>query len=473
MIDNRECWGCMRYTIVSYMGINFYDSCMNCPNNVRDIDEEVFKEAYKNGTWYMNASPKKTHCTKYRDTDAFALMSITAASNWNKSRPAPEVDPADPTSKCIEAKMRAESRVSIKKGMEGYYDHPMSQPEEQGTTYMGVEVIPSDVEEALDNNEVPDTIYTIQKYCEGENPDSIKLRDMLNNMDTRSKRLATYNVAYSRMFLKTSSLNSSADEATGRTGASMGASRGTAIIGTEEVKVLDEADNKKLMPLLKNAQKMMKKFRPTRHDSFQAWKNFAMWEQAYHKTLQAIVAALRNSTTYALETVQVTGTHLGTHPITGIPLATYNSIGTNVMMKVDGKVNKHGTPNMIEFYSRFDMHKHNYVGTVNKKSDGRDPRTGSYPDPKSTDMMKLYRHQPSLIITPNTINTTTTRQLEVQYLDLDTKTRSGKMKKEVTIVSRGPDCECGCNVKVKDMRRGEILCPQCGIVYGRAVGDDV
>jgi hypothetical protein len=154
-------------------------------------------------------------------------------------------------------------------------------------------------------------------------------------------------------------------------------------------------------------------------------------------------------------------TNIGTDPYTHKQVRTPSRPIDYDTIRVDGQVIEDARAPLRKFYGQFDMHKHNYVGVVNKKSDGRCNRTGDIGDPKSPKYMQQYRHQPSIIITPNVKIQETTHTVKF--------TQKGALQQELEIakVTRGEDCECGCNVKVKDMRRGEVLCPKCGLVFHR------
>lgn len=99
--------------------------------------------------------------------------------------------------------------------------------------------------------------------------------------------------------------------------------------------------------------------------------------------------------------------------------------------------------------------KMNFVGLVNKKSDGRCNRTGDIGDPKSEKYMQQYRHMPALKIDYNV----QVIDDEPQYTGLDVPVR--KVKADLN------ECECGCKIHMTEMRRGDKLCPQCGLVLGR------
>ena len=100
----------------------------------------------------------------------------------------------------------------------------------------------------------------------------------------------------------------------------------------------------------------------------------------------------------------------------------------------------------------------NFDGKVNKKSDGRDPRTGSYPSPTDPNRMKKYRHNVIVILDYN-----------VQQVYGDETLYYGKNDMQVARVK--PELktcsECNCKIKLKDMRRGDVVCPQCGLMKGR------
>lgn len=161
------------------------------------------------------------------------------------------------------------------------------------------------------------------------------------------------------------------------------------------------------------------------------------------------------------EPIRVKVTNIGTNPYTHEQVRVPSRPIDYDVIRVDGRVVEDALEPLRKFYGQFNMHKHNYQGTVNKKSDGRCPRTGSYPDPKSPDMLQLYRHTPSIIITPNV------KIQETQHTVQFKQFGALQEEKEISKVERGEDCECGCNVKVKDMRRGEVICPKCGLVFHR------
>jgi len=162
------------------------------------------------------------------------------------------------------------------------------------------------------------------------------------------------------------------------------------------------------------------------------------------------------------EDYEVTVTHIGTNPYTHRIMQPKPRKINYEVARVDGIVDFEIKDKLRTFYAEFDMHKHNYVGVVNKKSDGRCPRTGDIGDPKSSEYMQKWRHQPSIVLTPNVKIRETTRT--VKYAN------QGELaqEREIAVVERGNDCECGCNIKLKDLRRGEVLCPKCGIVHARA-----
>lgn len=152
-------------------------------------------------------------------------------------------------------------------------------------------------------------------------------------------------------------------------------------------------------------------------------------------------------------------TNIGTNPYTHEQVRTpsrpidYNTI------RVDGQVKEDALKPLRDFYSQFDMNKHNFQGYVNKKSDGRS-LTG-YPDPKTGEFLQQNRHNVSIIIQPNV------QIQETSHTVKFAQRGALQQEKEISKVTRGNECECGCNVKVKDMRRGEVVCPSCGLVFHR------
>jgi ssDNA-binding Zn-finger/Zn-ribbon topoisomerase 1 len=102
----------------------------------------------------------------------------------------------------------------------------------------------------------------------------------------------------------------------------------------------------------------------------------------------------------------------------------------------------------------------NFVGAVNKKSDGRSPRTGEIGDPKSPLYMQQYRHTPSLKLDYN-VEYIRKEGEEPRYTGNDVPV--SRVKAELR------ECECGCKVTLKELRRGDKLCPQCGLVLGRTM----
>ena len=181
-----------------------------------------------------------------------------------------------------------------------------------------------------------------------------------------------------------------------------------------------------------------------------------------NEELSSIIARLAIEGKEFVEEVFVKATNVGTNPYTHERIRVSSRPIDYNTTRVNGQVIEDALAPLRKFYGQFNMHKHNYCGLVNKKSDGRSARTGEYPDPKSPDMLKLYRHQPVIIISPN---------VKMQNTEHTVKfaNKGGLQEdKEITKVERGNDCpECDCNVKIKDMRRGEVLCPQCGLVYSR------
>jgi hypothetical protein len=152
-------------------------------------------------------------------------------------------------------------------------------------------------------------------------------------------------------------------------------------------------------------------------------------------------------------------THIGTDPYTHKWVGTKGRRLNYDFIRVDGQVIEDALEPLRKFYGQFNMHKHNFQGYVNKKSDGRS-LTG-YPDPKTGEFLQQNRHNSMIIIQPNVKIQDTTHTVKFS-------TMGGlQQDKELSKVTRGNDCECGCNVKVKDMRRGEVVCPSCGLVFHR------
>lgn len=267
-----------------------------------------------------------------------------------------------------------------------------------------------------------DTWFRLQRLIE-EDKLSIQDEYSLKLALKKSKALVPHIVDdEGNVSLDINGLAMSADEASGRSGTKNHAKRIRVSAGFVELKQVKVSKNDELIDIIRKLEK----------------EQFAEIEECYVKV-----------------------TNIGTNPYTHEQVRVPSRPINYDVIRVDGQVYEDALAPLREFYGQFDMHKHNYVGTVNKKSDGRCPRTGSYPNPKSPDMMQLYRHQPSIIITPNVNIQETTHTVKFKHEG------SLQEEKEISKVTRGEDCECGCNVKVKDMRRGEVICPKCGLVFHR------
>jgi len=105
-----------------------------------------------------------------------------------------------------------------------------------------------------------------------------------------------------------------------------------------------------------------------------------------------------------------------------------------------------------EWLQKEEITKANFIGHVNKKSDGRGP-TGWL----DVDAMKhnKHRHTVSLKLDFNVQVTETNTGIFAR-----SKIPVIKVKKELKTCP-----ECDCKYKLKDLRRGETVCPKCGYVY--------
>ena len=103
----------------------------------------------------------------------------------------------------------------------------------------------------------------------------------------------------------------------------------------------------------------------------------------------------------------------------------------------------------------------NFDGKVNKKSDGRSPREGIYPILNDPDRMKKYRHN-SIVIIDYNVRTVKNDDEQLYYGTQSIPVR--RVQKNLRKCE-----ECGCTFTLKDMRRGDVLCPKCGLMKGRIV----
>jgi hypothetical protein len=105
-----------------------------------------------------------------------------------------------------------------------------------------------------------------------------------------------------------------------------------------------------------------------------------------------------------------------------------------------------------------EIHKFNFVGTVNKKSDGRCNRTGEIPNPKDPERMSKFRHTPGFKLDFNVVTIRPKEGEKTRYIN---GLPIVKVKKDLQ------ECqECGCKVTLKELRRNDKLCPKCGLRIG-------
>lgn len=100
----------------------------------------------------------------------------------------------------------------------------------------------------------------------------------------------------------------------------------------------------------------------------------------------------------------------------------------------------------------------NFDGKVNKKSDGRCARTGSYPSPIDPKRMTKHRHNSGIRLDYNIKQVKDND--ETIYYD-ETNTTINRVNPELRTCK-----ECDCTFTLKDMRRGDVVCPKCGLMKG-------
>jgi transcription initiation factor TFIIIB Brf1 subunit/transcription initiation factor TFIIB len=105
-----------------------------------------------------------------------------------------------------------------------------------------------------------------------------------------------------------------------------------------------------------------------------------------------------------------------------------------------------------EWLPRDDIkHKYNFIGYANKKSDSRELRTGHQPQ----ELLDENRDPVQVVLSPNI---EVIEELQGIF-EGDDKKSIRRVKSELKTC---PECEC--IIKLQDLRRGETLCPQCGLV---------
>lgn len=128
------------------------------------------------------------------------------------------------------------------------------------------------------------------------------------------------------------------------------------------------------------------------------------------------------------------------------------------------------------FYGQFTTGKMNFIGIVNKKSCGRGPTGWLSKDPE-----EVRKHSHNVIITmkPNIRMEPTSLRVKVDGYELDiVKVRAGNPcynsygTQGFAGISHIP-VVCTASHKVHDERRDEVVCPQCGLVFGRGVPEGV
>jgi hypothetical protein len=324
-----------------------------------------------------------------------------------------------------------------------------------------------------------DTIYTLQKFCEDDTAklDDIRVAYLYKNAAKRAARLANFNEDGLKL-----TINYNPDEAVSVSYAANNAIRPLVRVGTEDLLqvVIGKINNsiqyaseytliRDRLPInldLYRQHSVALRFIFGATESIDIAGIVTPSKQqltsAYSHILRNTVDNGRVDTDAYIDPtpIYITATHLGTNPVTHEFIGTTSNEVDDSLIRINGRIVTSIKDKHQEFWNQFGSTRLNFVGHVHKKSSGRDPNGHLSPDPKVT---RKYEHPTPIEILPNVRYTATTRRAKYRIFG------QKEVKKDITVVSRTLDCDlCGCNYKIKDLMRGEILCPQCGIVFGRA-----
>ena len=128
--------------------------------------------------------------------------------------------------------------------------------------------------------------------------------------------------------------------------------------------------------------------------------------------------------------------------------------------RIQARLNRHDRPLEYnqeageEFYKDFQWNV-KFWGPASKKATGTDS-LGLH-DPKN-----FQNHLQGVAYTIDPIISTQVTQEQVNFY-------GDQNPRQIVKVKKANPCECGCNVRVHEMKRGDIVCPVCGRLYGTAV----